>query len=877
MAGQHVLWLCLWLHCVCGVVSHSSLPPSYPFQYNLTVMPTEIDHIDELIDEYEGREAELLDTLAAMRENEELMSESETNEQEDSTTPTTTALDNNNNKDSKKKAVVAALPKIMSEDQIYESSPLQSPNSQHSEVSYEKELLLGETAEARAAAKAANPEKYTAKTTSSGAAEESSSNLSVRQAAQQAALSKHFKDIATADDTMPDVEDEYSKHSIAYSLSDSTEQTANGDRKTKNAIAAGIYTSGENKSGMSQAEIAARNRLAGNTTAVAVAVGVAAATAPSPQDDLESGNVAAAAVGNTDEKKDDPQRSKKVKMLVFFILFMVVAGVGAALGVVFGGNNDDGTVSEGNSNDETDFVPRPPGMPTTDGTPPTITKVPTKSPSGPLGSDVMVGFNDNYDANAPASACNTLPGANIQELGVKTLQAEYPMVAVDGDQAIVAAGGTQGLVAFYNLNNETRRWERDEVFGTMRTIGDITSVAIHGNTAVIGAPRATTNLGIQRDGDEPFISGAIYIYERVSHPTGKKWRQLRGHFMPEEYNRANAMQLYQNARFGMSVDVHGDLIVAGAPEELSNKGSITVFRKTGNGLNGWEQVKHVTVNENDLCETPYLGFSVQVHGDTIAASADCDINMQLYEYMAYANGVGGSLNLVQQLEIVDVMWGAISSITMDKENLVYSTVFGGLFAYRRQNAEFGGNKYFRTQLMNFDVSKTGFHPVAMDANMLTLAIANEIYIYTQDETTRQWKRETIVLGTTGDYAGYVGPSVAISDGQLMIASTREVNVHDFTDCAVFEVRTPEPTAAPTTQPPTPAPVIPPSTDTCILINLVFDTYPSDTSWQIETIADKTVVARSAPFADSLTDSSSRVCLPDGKYAFVISDVYGDGM
>ena len=42
-----------------------------------TVMPGEIDHIDELIDEYEGRETELLDTLNAMLENEELLGQFE--------------------------------------------------------------------------------------------------------------------------------------------------------------------------------------------------------------------------------------------------------------------------------------------------------------------------------------------------------------------------------------------------------------------------------------------------------------------------------------------------------------------------------------------------------------------------------------------------------------------------------------------------------------------------------------------------------------------------------------------------------------------------------------------------------------------------------
>ena len=34
-------------------------------------MPTEVEHVDELIEEYDGREAELIEILNSMRENED--------------------------------------------------------------------------------------------------------------------------------------------------------------------------------------------------------------------------------------------------------------------------------------------------------------------------------------------------------------------------------------------------------------------------------------------------------------------------------------------------------------------------------------------------------------------------------------------------------------------------------------------------------------------------------------------------------------------------------------------------------------------------------------------------------------------------------------
>jgi hypothetical protein len=58
---------------------------------------------------------------------------------------------------------------------------------------------------------------------------------------------------------------------------------------------------------------------------------------------------------------------------------------------------------------------------------------------------------------------------------------------------------------------------------------------------------------------------------------------------------------------------------------------------------------------------------------------------------------------------------------------------------------------------------------------------------------------------------------------------------------------------------------------------VFDKYPADTSWEIEALADGFIMAKSPLFDEALKDYESRVCLPDGNYAFSMMDVYSDGM
>jgi len=784
------------------------------------VMPTEINHLDELIEEYEGREAELLDTLTTMRENEEIISQySEISDD----------LSESNNT-----ATTDMLPSILSTDEVvYESGSRASedalsPKSDLNELdqSFEKEIQLGENGSD------GNKKKK---------------RIMMKQSVTQmqgepigSEVSQHFQDIAQVAPGLPDTRSDSDLDNSA-----STEHTSNvnrdvgGDSPPVKAVRIGELDT----SNMSQAEIAGRR-------AADAAVMVVPSSPPQDQEEDVEGQERK---GN--EKEEEPKR-KRMWIMIALVVLLLLAGAAAALGIVFGSKNND--VSE--DEDESSFVPRGDGnIPPIGGKVPTIATVPTEAPTYPTGPE---GYNDGYDPDAPPTACNTVD-KKVQELGVKSLQGNYPKVAIDGDQAIVASGA--GYISFHTLDPTTKLWSRTEVFGTMSNIGDISSVAISGNTAVAGAPDASTDLSPDRDA--PLATGAIILYER---DTTNKWRQLPGIHIPQEYREAANIGQFDKAKFGNSVDIDGDLIVVGAPQENKNQGSITVFKKdTENGE--WVQVEKK--EPDNLCPTELYGYSVQVYGDFIATSADCEKNLELYRLDRSVEG-DASLVLFQTFVYISPAFGAISSISMDWDTLAYSTVSGGLFFFRLQTRGDEGSKYFLSQEMSFRNRPNLFqYPLSMDANMMALSVENEIYIYTLGKDDQEWKRESVVLPSKGDYAGDVSASVAISEGWLLIAQRRDVNAHDFTGCArESSAPSPMPTFTPTTMP-----SITPRRPTCVLVNLLFDNYPKDTSWKIQDVSDGYLMAQSPAYDEDLTDVSSPVCLPDGDYAFTISDVRGDGM
>jgi uncharacterized protein (TIGR03437 family) len=150
------------------------------------------------------------------------------------------------------------------------------------------------------------------------------------------------------------------------------------------------------------------------------------------------------------------------------------------------------------------------------------------------------------------------------------------------------------------------------------------AVAIHGNTAVIGAPgersRATGVNGDQFD-NSANDSGAAYVFVR----NGTTWSQ-------QAYLKASNAE--EGDRFGFSVAIFGETIVVGADQEDSaasgvngnqsnnsapESGAAYVFVRNGTI---WSQQEYLKASNTESGD--FFGGSVSIHGETIVVGADLE-------------------------------------------------------------------------------------------------------------------------------------------------------------------------------------------------------------------------------------------------------------
>ncbi len=554
-------------------------------------------------------------------------------------------------------------------------------------------------------------------------------------------------------------------------------------------------------------------------------------------------------------KQDRPKMCNRRTLIVVAItscLFLsgVVLALGSTFGFdFFGGSDEKADSSAFISRDDSDL-----GIATGDIS--SATQVPTPSPN-------------HIDTSMASTLTSCDSEENIQELGLTSLAASYPKIAIDGDQAIVASGS--GYVAFFALDPDSNTWTRTALFGLLVNVGEISSVAIHGNTAVIGAPKATTDLSPYRD--EPLETGAIFIYEKLDPTSSYSWEQKKGPYVPNEYKKGVIMDNYDDANFGTSVGVYDDLIVASAPPESNNRGSVTVFKRD-TASNDWVQLERLLPPDSLTCGSIYFGYSVQINKEIVVASADCDVNVVLYQVDRSAGDDIQFINF-QELKYVDAGYGAVSSITIGENHLAYSTVRGGLLTYQRESQEM---KFVLSQELSFssvsDPDPLYEYPLSSDEHTMALSVVNEVLLYTRNITSQKWMQESLVLPSDGNFAGYTAASAALSNGTLMLSDQFEVRIHDFTSCIIGSSL--ETAAAPTVdENPSPSP----KTAGCFPLDIIvtLDEHPSDTRWEIIHQGESTeVVATSPVYNESMAFTQANkpvVCLPEGTYDFTIYDDY----
>ncbi|MCH7719302.1 MAG: FG-GAP repeat protein, partial [Chloroflexi bacterium] len=184
-------------------------------------------------------------------------------------------------------------------------------------------------------------------------------------------------------------------------------------------------------------------------------------------------------------------------------------------------------------------------------------------------------------------------------------------VAVSGDTIIVGARNAnpigQGAGAAYIFQRDeggADNWGEVKKLNTSDPAPALrfgTSVAIDGDTAVIGADLEATT------------SGAAYVFER-DVGGADNWGEVK---------KLKASDPQDFDHFGSSVAVSGDTVLSGARSEDAggdDAGAAYVFQRGQGGADNWGQVKKLTAS--DAQADDHLGISVALSGDTAVVGAD---------------------------------------------------------------------------------------------------------------------------------------------------------------------------------------------------------------------------------------------------------------
>jgi hypothetical protein len=177
-------------------------------------------------------------------------------------------------------------------------------------------------------------------------------------------------------------------------------------------------------------------------------------------------------------------------------------------------------------------------------------------------------------------------------------------VAISGDTAVIGAPEIAGRIgAAYVYTNGGSNWIQSQKLVPLRaTTNDLagTSVAVDHDLLAIGAPGADLN-------PTTALPGFVYLYQRTN---GVWFEQLR----------VNAPDAQRADRFGASIAISGQTLVVGSSLHSdfgsTNSGGIYVFDFTSLG---WQLTAKLV--PNDLTNSSNFGRSVSISGDNIIAGA----------------------------------------------------------------------------------------------------------------------------------------------------------------------------------------------------------------------------------------------------------------
>jgi|GEM_PF-5313545 len=287
------------------------------------------------------------------------------------------------------------------------------------------------------------------------------------------------------------------------------------------------------------------------------------------------------------------------------------------------------------------------------------------------------------------------------------------------------------------------------------------SVAISGNTAVVGAPLedsiATGVNGNAANNGYP-NSGAVYVFV-----------QSDGIWSQQAYLKASNAEPYD--RFGYSVAISDDMLVVGAPGEDSNatrvqgeevdndepgSGAAYVFVRQG-GI--WSQAAYLKPFNTE--ERDAFGEAVAISGDTVAVGAQ-------FENSA-ATGING--NEIDDEENTASASGAVYIFRS-------SDGFWNQEAYIKASNTFKGDRFGSALALSGNTLVVGAY--AEDSNAVGVndhqgdmaPDSGAVYVFTRNEENT-WGQQAYLKASNTNSGDRFGASVAISGDTLVVGAPYE--------------------------------------------------------------------------------------------------------
>ncbi len=404
-------------------------------------------------------------------------------------------------------------------------------------------------------------------------------------------------------------------------------------------------------------------------------------------------------------------------------------------------------------------------------------------------------------------------------------------VAVDGNTAVIGAhqddddGANSGSAHVFTRSSPTDPWswaakltaadaaENDE-FGI--------SVAVHGDTVVVGAHLENANDDDVDTSDDVTDSGAAYVFTK---PASGGW--VTG----TETAKLTASDAVENDEFGISVAVHDETVVVGAhlenandddvdtTDDVADSGAAYVFTKPASG--GWaDTTETAKLTANDGAVDDEFGISVSVHGETVVVGAhlddhtDGDGDTDDDEGAAYVftkPSSGGWANATETAKLT--AFGAAASdelgisVTVHGDTVVVGAHkydvgegtekanAGAAYVFIKPTGSSWVNDTETAKLIASDAARGDAFgiSVAVDDDEDTIVVgayldeangdnSGSAYVFTQD--SNGWDQKTKLTGPSRGRGDWLGHSVAVV-GDTVIAGAERSNISGPDSGAVY--------------------------------------------------------------------------------------------